>query len=50
LSLLRMSGSGSTVLTVTTKHGAGNRGVFVIQVAADPSCGSPQQLSVSISN
>ena len=50
LSLLRIDGSGSSVLTVTTKHGAGNRGVFVIQVAADPSCGSAQQLTVSISN
>ena len=50
LSLLRIDGSGSSVLTVTTKHGAGNRGVFVIQVAADPSCGSAQQVTVSISN
>ena len=50
VSLVRIDGSGSSVITVTTKHGAGNRGVFVIQVAADPSCGSAQQLTVSISN
>src|SRR5215204_2280874 len=50
MSLLRIDGSGSTVLTVTTKPGAGNRGVFVIQVAANPGCGSAQQLTVSISN
>jgi type II secretory pathway pseudopilin PulG len=50
LSLLRITGSGSSVVSVTTKQGAGNRGVFVIQLATSPSCGSGQQLTVSISN
>jgi type II secretory pathway pseudopilin PulG len=48
--LQRIDGNGSSVITVTTKHGGGNRGVFVVNVSADPSCGSPQQLTVSISN
>jgi hypothetical protein len=50
VSLLRITGSGSSVITVTTKNGAGNRGVFVVNVAADPGCGSAQQLTVSVSN
>jgi hypothetical protein len=48
--LLRIDGSGSSVITVTTKNGAGNRGVFVVNIAADPACGSTQQLTVSVSN
>jgi len=48
--LQRIDGSGSSVITVTTKNGAGNRGVFVVQVAADPACGSAKQLMVSVSN
>jgi hypothetical protein len=48
--LQRIDGSGSSVITVGTKPGAGNRGVFVVQVSADPSCGSTQQLTVSVSN
>jgi prepilin-type N-terminal cleavage/methylation domain-containing protein len=48
--LQRIDGNGSSVITVTTKQGGGNRGVFVVNVSADPSCGSPQQLTVSISN
>ena len=50
LSLQRIDGSGSSTITVTTKNGAGNRGVFVVQVAATPACGSPQQLTVTVSN
>lgn len=50
VSLLRIDGSGSSVITVTTKNGAGNRGVFIVNVAATPSCGSTQQLKVSVSN
>lgn len=50
VSLLRITGSGSSVISVTTKNGAGNRGVFIVNVAADPSCGSAQQLTVSVSN
>jgi Tfp pilus assembly protein FimT len=50
VSLQRIDGNGSTVISVTTKHGAGNRGVFVVNVSADPACGSTQQLTVSVSN
>lgn len=50
VSLLRIDGSGSSVITVTTKNGAGNRGEFIVNVAADPSCGSTQQLKVKVSN
>ena len=50
LSLLRIDGSGSSVITVTTKNGAGNRGAFIVNVAASPACGSTQQLKVSVSN
>ena len=50
VSLLRIDGSGSSVITVTTKNGAGNRGAFIVNVAADPACGSTQQLKVSVSN
>ena len=48
--LQRIDGSGSSVITVTTKNGAGNRGVFIVNVTADPACGSAQQLTVSVSN
>jgi prepilin-type N-terminal cleavage/methylation domain-containing protein len=48
--LQRIDGNGSSVITITTKQGGGNRGVFVVNVSADPSCGSVQQLTVSISN
>ena len=50
LSLQRIDGSGSSVITVNTKQGAGNRGEFIIQVAADPACGGTQQLNVSVRN
>jgi hypothetical protein len=50
VSLLRIDGSGSSVITVTTKNGAGNRGVFIVNVSASPSCGATQQLKVSVSN
>lgn len=48
--LQRIDGSGSSVITVTTKNGAGNRGVFTVNIAASPACGSTQQLTVSVSN
>lgn len=48
--LQRIDGSGSSVITISTKHGAGNRGTFVVEVSASPSCGSTQQLTVSVSN
>lgn len=50
LSLQRIDGSGSSVITVTTKKGGGNRGVFIVEVSASPGCGSAQQLTVSVSN
>ena len=50
LSLQRIDGSGSSVVTVTTKNGAGNRGVFIVNVTGDPACGSGAQLTVSVSN
>jgi type II secretory pathway pseudopilin PulG len=50
LSLVRLDGSGYSIISVTTKNGAGNRGVFVVDVIADPACGSTQHLTVSVSN
>jgi type II secretory pathway pseudopilin PulG len=50
VSLQRIDGSGSSIITVTTKNGAGNRGVFIVQVKTDPACGSAVQLPVSVSN
>ena len=50
LSLLRIDGSGSSVLTVSTKKGGGNRGVFIVEISGTPACGSAVQLPVSVSN
>jgi hypothetical protein len=50
VSLLRIDGSGSSAISVTTKNGGGNRGVFIVNVSADPNCGETQKLTVSISN
>jgi type II secretory pathway pseudopilin PulG len=50
LSLLRIDGNGSSVISVTTKHGAGNRGTFVVEVSASPACGSTQKLTVNVGN
>jgi len=50
VSLIRIDGSGSSVISVTTKHGAGNRGVFLVNVTTDPACGSGAQLTVSVNN
>ena len=50
LSLVRIDGSGSSVITISTKNGAGNRGVFIVEVSASPGCGSTQQLTVIVSN
>ncbi|HEV8366510.1 MAG TPA: hypothetical protein VGQ39_01045 [Pyrinomonadaceae bacterium] len=50
LSLVRLEGNGYSVVTISTKNGAGNRGVFTVDIAASPSCGSTQQLTVSVSN
>jgi hypothetical protein len=48
--LQRIDGSGSSVITISTKNGAGNRGVFIVEVAGSPGCGSAAQLTVSVSN
>jgi len=50
LSLVRIDGSGSSVITVTTKKGGGNRGTFVVEVAGSPACGTAAELTVSVSN
>jgi hypothetical protein len=50
LSQSRIQGSGYSILTVTTKHGAGNRGVFQVNLNVSPACGNTQQLTVSVSN
>ena len=50
VSLLRIDGSGSSVITVTTKNGAGNRGQFTVEVAGSPACGTSAKLTVFVSN
>jgi type II secretory pathway pseudopilin PulG len=50
LSLVRIDGNGSSVITVTTKNGAGNRGVFIVDILPTPACGSTAKLTVSVSN
>ncbi|HJU91716.1 MAG TPA: hypothetical protein VJ656_02180, partial [Pyrinomonadaceae bacterium] len=50
LSLVRIDGSGTSIITVSTKNGAGNRGTFIVNVSTDPSCGSSKQLEVFVSN
>jgi len=50
LSLVRLEGNGYSVVSISTKNGAGNRGVFTVDIDASPSCGSTQQLTVSVSN
>jgi Tfp pilus assembly protein PilE len=50
MSLVRIEGNGSSVVSISTKHGAGNRGVFIVEISASPSCGGPKQVPVSVSN
>lgn len=50
LSLVRIDGSGSSQISVTSKHGAGNRGAFSVKVSAAPTCGSTQTLKVIVDN
>jgi Tfp pilus assembly protein FimT len=50
LSLQRIDGNGSSIITVSTKNGAGNRGVFIVNITPSPSCGSATPLTVSVSN
>jgi hypothetical protein len=50
LSLMRIDGNGSSVISVTTKNGAGNRGSFTVNVVTDPACGSGTNLMVIVNN
>jgi hypothetical protein len=50
LSLSRIDGSGSSVLSITTKNGSGNRGTFLVSIAGTPACGTAAQLQVKVSN
>ena len=50
LSLVRVDGNGTSVLMVSTKNGAGNRGSFSVNVSTEPSCGSTQQITVNVAN
>ena len=50
LSLVRIDGNGSSIITINTKQGGGNRGVFIVDISASPSCGTTTQLTVSVSN
>jgi hypothetical protein len=50
LSLVRLDGNGSSILSVTTKTGSGNRGVFQVNVNTTPACGSGAQLTVTVKN
>ena len=50
LSLVRIDGGGTSIISVGTKNGAGNRGSFIVNISTDPSCGSTQQLKVNVSN
>ena len=50
LSQSRIEGSGSSILTIGTKNGAGNRGSFTVDVSASPACGNTQQITVEVSN
>jgi len=50
LSLLRIDGSGSSVISVTAKNGGGNRGTFVVEVAGSPACGTAAKLTVQVNS
>jgi hypothetical protein len=50
VSQARIQGTGYSIISVTTKHGAGNRGVFQVNINVSPTCGNAQQLTVSVSN
>src|ERR1700741_4906115 len=45
-----ISSNGSSVITISAKNGAGNRGVFTVQVSANAACGSTQTITVTVSN
>jgi len=50
LSQSRIEGSGSSVLTIGTKNGAGNRGSFTVDINVSPVCGDTQHITVEINN
>lgn len=45
-----ISGSGSATVTIASKTGNGNRGTFLVNISATPSCGTTQQVTVTVSN
>ena len=50
LSQSRIEGSGTSVITIGTKNGAGNRGTFTVDIGASPTCGDTQHITVEVSN
>ena len=50
LSQSRIEGSGTSVITIGTKNGSGNRGTFTVDVSATPACGSTQLITVEVTN
>jgi type II secretory pathway pseudopilin PulG len=50
LSQSRIEGSGSSIITIGSKNGAGNRGSFTVDVSASPTCGDTQHITVEVSN
>jgi len=50
LSQSRIEGSGTSVITIGTKNGAGNRGSFTVDISASPTCGATQHITVEVSN
>ena len=50
LSQSRIEGSGTSVITIGTKNGSGNRGTFTVDVSASPTCGNTQHIIVTVNN
>ena len=50
LSQSRIEGSGTSILTIGTKNGAGNRGSFTVDVSASPACGNTLHITVEVNN
>ena len=49
-SLVRIDGNGTSIISITTKNGSGNRGEFSVLVSTSPACGSSQTLKVTVNN
>lgn len=45
-----INGSGSATVTIGAKNGNGNRGSFSVNISASPSCGTAQQVTVTVGN